>query len=54
MRKINSFLYNTWNNKLGETVETTEFGYMNIAFFDSKGKLLFYTITHEGIAWIQH
>ena len=54
LRKINSFFYNTWDNKLGETVETTEFGYMNIAFFDSKGKLLFYTITHEGIAWIQH
>ena len=54
LRKINSFFYNTWDNKLGETVETTEFVYMNIAFFDSKGKLLFYTITHEGIAWIQH
>lgn len=34
-------------------VETTDFGYQNIAFFNLQGELLFYTITHEGLAWIK-
>ncbi|WP_207871800.1 hypothetical protein DOK78_000199 [Enterococcus sp. DIV2402] len=54
LKSINSFFYNKFDSKIGEIVETTEFGYMNIAFFDLKGNLLFYTITHEGIAWINY
>ncbi|KAF1296574.1 hypothetical protein BAU15_14625 [Enterococcus sp. JM4C] len=53
LKKIDPFFYNKFDIRLGETVENTDFGYANIAFFDIKGKLVFYTITHEGLAWIQ-
>lgn len=54
LRKIDSFFYNHFDVVLGSSVDTTEFGYMNIAFFDLNGKLLFYTSTHEGLAWIEN
>lgn len=52
LKKFDSFFFNTFNMKYGETVEYTDFGLSNIAFFNIKGELLFYTITHEGLAFI--
>ena len=52
LKKFDSFFYNIFDAQNGETVEITNFGYMNIAFFSMQGKFLFYTNTHEGLAWI--
>lgn len=53
LRRSEPFFYNRVANFLGESFATTTFGYVNIAFFDLQGKLLFYTITHEGLAWLE-
>ena len=53
LRKFDSFFYNCEHPFSGMYVETTDFGYQDIAFFNLQGELLFYTITHEGLAWIK-